>query len=120
MHNNHRSLAWFALRVRGTAAQFVADHLSKRGFECFMPTAFPDSFLLERLKEPDNPVRASYVLCRFDIRKKLPMLMTPGVLGWVTVDGAAAPIEDEEISSLRNGLEATVREGSGIPNPAVR
>jgi transcription antitermination factor NusG len=101
VHNDQQSLAWFSIQVRATTERYVADHLLKRSFECFVATTSLDLSPLERISEPNALVLRSYVFCRLDIRRKLVVLMIPGVLGLVSVDGIPVPIEDKEIFSLQ-------------------
>src|ERR1700761_8727581 len=68
-------MRWFAVQVRVEASSFVVDRLLKKGFQCFVPAA-PVSWLpVGEVVYLGVPVPASYVFCRFDVTRKLPVVM---------------------------------------------
>jgi transcription antitermination factor NusG len=72
--------------------------------------------------EVELPLFPGYVFCRFDAKKRLPILMTTGVISVLGFGKEPAPIPDEEIEAvkaiLRSGLPAEpcafLREGQRV------
>jgi transcription antitermination factor NusG len=92
---------WYALRVRSNFEQKSADLLSGNGFEHFSPSYRCRSLWSDRKKWVDRPLFPGYVFCRFELRNKLAVLQTPGVVQVVGFGGRLVPVDDREIESLR-------------------
>jgi transcription antitermination factor NusG len=103
-HNDQPLPAWFAIQVRATAERYLADHLTRKGFECFLPTASIDPTSAGRPSESAPPLFPGHLFCRFSARRRLPLLLTPGVLGVVGVGQIPAPAEEEDIFSLQEAI----------------
>jgi transcription antitermination factor NusG len=62
------------------------------------------------VKQLDLPLFPGYLFCRFDVRDRLPILTTPGVISIVGAGKTPVPVDDEEIEAiraiLRSGLAA--------------
>lgn len=101
---------WFALHVRTRFECSVAAHLQGKGYELFLPMYVSRRRWSDRVKEIEQPLFPGYVFCRFDLLVRLPILVTPGVIGVVGVGKIPIPIEDEEIA----GIQAVV--SSGLPS----
>jgi transcription antitermination factor NusG len=100
-------LPWFALSVKSRYERIAATFLENRGYESFLPMYKSRRLWSDRIKELDVPLFPGYLFCRFDIYKRLPVLIIPGVLGIVGGTKLPTPIEIDEISAL----QATVRAG---------
>jgi transcription antitermination factor NusG len=98
------SLSWFALQVRAKTEQYTSDILSRKGYECFTPMHPADDPRLIRRHKHDIPLFLGYVFCRFDVVKRLPILMTPGVIGVVGTGRIPAPLDDAEIFSIQEAV----------------
>jgi transcription antitermination factor NusG len=94
-------LNWFAVRVRPRAERVVADALLAKGYEQFLPLHLERRRWSDRVTSVEMPLFPGYVFCRFDVRQRLPILTTPGVILLVGVGKTPLPIDDEEIASLR-------------------
>jgi transcription antitermination factor NusG len=104
---NHR---WFALQVRALHEKIVALTLREKGHEEFLPLHRVRRRWSDRVKNVEVPLFPGYVFCRLDIERRLPILVTPGVLFLVGIGKTPCPIEDSEIAALqsvvRSGLPA--------------
>ena len=96
---------WFALRVRGRSEQGVSKVLFEKGYESFLPTYQSRRGQVDRAKQVDVPFFPGYVFCRFDVQRRLPILMTPGVLQIVGVGKAPLPVDEREITSLQKAAQ---------------
>jgi transcription antitermination factor NusG len=51
------------------------------------------------------PLFPGYVFCRFQVLRRLPILMTPGIVHVVGIGGVPAPIDEIEITSLQKAMQ---------------
>jgi transcription antitermination factor NusG len=88
---------WFALYVKPRHEKNVACILHGKGYDEFVP--------LYSRRTPSRttelPLFPSYVFCRFDENKRLPVLNVPGVFSIVEFGGRPACVADEEIAALK-------------------
>jgi len=82
---------WFAARVKNNHEFAVVNQLSSHGIESYFPTYSTKN---SRSKQIQRPIFSGYVFCRR-------VFETPGIAGFVTFQGKAAPIPDDEIEILR-------------------
>lgn len=108
-----RSLPWYALQVRPRFEKMVAETLRHKGFEGFLPLYRHRSRWSDRIKEVSLPLFPGYLFCKFDINRRLPILVTPGVMHVVGIGKTPHPVEDSEIEALKtivlSGLRAEPR-----------
>jgi transcription antitermination factor NusG len=95
---------WYALQVRTRWEGSTASILVGKGYETFLPTYQS----LEKRRGKSNKIAAplfpGYVFCRFDVFKRLPILVTPGVIAVVGRGRIPAPIEDSEIEAIQRAV----------------
>ena len=63
----------------------------------------------DRVHTIELPLFTGYMFCRFDVRYRLPILITPGVMSIVGVAGQPASIADHEISSIRRAATSGLK-----------
>ena len=97
-------LPWFALRVRSNFEKVTSQILRQKGYEAFLPTYFSRNRWSDRVKTVERPLFPGYLFCRFDQADRLPILVTPGVVGVVGLGKIPVPIPDVVGSSDRNRL----------------
>jgi transcriptional antiterminator NusG len=104
-------LPWFALRIKSNFEKVSSQILEQKGYEAFLPTYRTRNRWSDRTKVIDRPLFPGYVFCRFDRFDRLPILMTPGVVGVAGVGKTPMPVAEREIEAiqalLRSGLPAT-------------
>jgi len=107
------ALPWYALQVRPRFEKVIASTLLTKGYEGFLPLYRHRSRWSDRMKEVELPLFPGYLFCRFDINKRLPILVTPGVMHVVGIGKTPQPVEEDEIASLQSivfsGLQAEPR-----------
>ncbi len=101
---------WFALRVRTTYESPTAGLLRARGYAPFFPSYTRRRQCSDRIKVTDQPLFPGYLFCQFDVHNRLPILITPGVIGILGCGKCPVPVADSEIEAL----QALV--SSGIPS----
>jgi transcription antitermination factor NusG len=104
-------LPWFALRIKSNFEKASSQILEQKGYEAFLPTYRTRNRWSDRTKVIDRPLFPGYLFCRFDQFDRLPILVTPGVVGVVGVGKTPMPVAEREIEAiqalLRSGLPAT-------------
>lgn len=96
-----RSSRWYALYVRSRHEKVVESGLKGKGYAAFSPFYRTRRKRVDRIAEIDVPLFPGYVFCLFDSNKRLPILMTPGIVGVVGRGNRPEPVDDTEIASIR-------------------
>jgi len=97
---------WYAVNVRTRSESMVAANLRYKGYEPFVPTYRTSKRWSDRVKVVDMPLFPGYLFCRFDVRKRLPILITPGVNHIVGIGKAPEPITDIEVEAIRTVVQS--------------
>lgn len=97
---------WYAVRVKPKFEKVVAQALASKGFASYLALYRERRRWSDRVKLIELPLFPGYVFCRLDIRQRLPVLQTPGVLHFVTFDGEPAPVERSEIEALQTAASS--------------
>ena len=97
---------WFALVVKPRFDKAVARSLELKGYETLLPLYTKYHTYGGRLKSSKLPLFPGYVCCRFDVRSRLPILTTPGVIHVLGAGNLPLPVSDIEISSLQTAIGA--------------
>jgi transcription antitermination factor NusG len=92
---------WYALYVRSRHEKVVENSLKGKGYSAFSPSYRTKRKRVDRIAEIEVPLFPGYVFCRFDSNKRLPVLLTPGVVGIVGRGNRPEPVDDTEIASIR-------------------
>jgi transcription antitermination factor NusG len=90
---------WFALQVRGRHERLVSTALTNKGYESFLPT-YQNWEGSKRRKYAESPLFPGYLFCRFDAFRRLPILVTPGVIHIVGIGREPVAIDEIEVFSL--------------------
>src|SRR5271165_6221363 len=83
---------WYALQVRGRWENSTATLLSGKGYQTLLPTYQAAKRFRGSARELAAPLFPGYVFCQFDVHKRLPVLVTPGVLSVVGRGRIPVPI----------------------------
>ncbi|MBV9296370.1 MAG: UpxY family transcription antiterminator [Acidobacteriaceae bacterium] len=113
---------WYGIRTRPKQERIAANMLANKGYEHYLPVLRSKRRWSDRVVEKELPLFPGYVFCRFDVKKRLPIITTPAVVSVVGFGNQPAPIDDSEIEAiqvvLRSGLAAEqcpfLREGQRI------
>ncbi len=98
--------AWFALRVMSRHEKTTANGLLQRGLEEFLPLHTIRRRWSDRFMDVQEPFFPGYVFCRFDVRDRMPVLNTPGVVSIIGIGKTPAPVDDSEIAALRGVVKS--------------
>jgi transcription antitermination factor NusG len=92
---------WYALFVRSRHEKTVENSLRSKRYNVFSPSYRTKRRRVDRIAEIEVALFPGYVFCQFDPSKRLPILMTPGVVGVVGRGNRPEPVDDTEIASIR-------------------
>lgn len=95
---------WYALTVRYQHERQTEKALQSKGLETLVPVYRSRRQWSDRVKDVELPLFAGYVLCRFALTERIPVLNTPGVARIVGFGGTAVALEDGEIDGIRRLL----------------
>ena len=97
----HEDASWFAVRVRARQEEIVAAALSQKRYEVLLPQYMTQRRWSDRVKTVTLALFPGYVFARLDIRKRLPLLKTPGVIHIVGAGGDFLPVDSREIVAIQ-------------------
>ena len=100
---------WYGIRTRSNHENVAAIVLKGKGYDPYLPVYRAHWRRFERAIESERALFPGYVFCRFDAKKRLPILMTTGVVSIVGFGGAPAAIPDDEIEAIRAALRSGLR-----------
>jgi transcription antitermination factor NusG len=109
MQTEEVATRWFAVQVRTRWESSTALLLSGKGYETFLPTYKTKKRWSGNVKEVNAPLFPGYVFCHFEAQKRLPILVTPGVIAVVGRGRTPLPVEDGEIASLQTAIRSRLR-----------
>ncbi len=93
--------SWFALCVTTGHERKVAELLKQKKYQQLVPLYRVRRRWSDRIKELEVPLFPSYVFCRFEASRRMPVLTTPYVRSIVSYGNAPASVEAEEIRRLQ-------------------
>ena len=100
---------WFALQVRTRWESSTAVLLSGKGYQTFLPTYKVRKRWKGRMREVDSALFPGYVFCNFDPQKRLPLLITPGVISVVGQGRIPQPVDSQEIEAIQKVVASGFR-----------
>jgi transcription antitermination factor NusG len=96
---------WFAIAVKPRHEKSVAHVLDTKGYETFVPLYKHRHRHAARLRDFELPLFPGYVFSRFNLFKRLPVMVTPGVSRILGFGPNPTPMDPVEIASLRTTLD---------------
>jgi transcription antitermination factor NusG len=100
---------WYAIYTRHQHEKVVAQILTSKGFKTFLPLCQAAHQWKDRTKELRMPLFPCYVFLNGGLERRLQIVTTPGIHGFVSYGGQPAAIPDSEIGAIRRVLESGVR-----------
>jgi transcription antitermination factor NusG len=107
---------WYAAYTCPRHEKSVAGQLTGRGVEFYLPLYETVSRWKDRRVRLSLPLFPGYVFVRIPLCERLRVLGVPSVVRLVGFTGRPAPLPEEEIESLRNGLSTLRAE----PHPFLK
>jgi transcription antitermination factor NusG len=100
---------WYAIYTRHQHEKMVAQILTSKGFEAFLPLYSTTHNWKDRTKALLLPLFPCYVFLKGGIERRLQIVTTPGIYGLVSSGGQPAAIPDFEIEAIRRAVESGAR-----------
>lgn len=100
---------WWALYTRHQHEKAVAEMLTAKGFEVFLPVYDSIRRWRDRHKVLAMPLFPCYVFVRGRAARRLQVVTTPGIHAILTKGEQIAVIPNEEIDSVRRAVEGSFR-----------
>jgi transcription antitermination factor NusG len=104
-----RESPWYAIYTRHQHEKMVAQILTSKGFETFLPLYATKHNWKDRTKALLLPLFPSYVFLKGGIERRLQIVTTPGIHGLVSCGGQPATIPVIEMEAIRRVVESGVR-----------
>jgi len=92
---------WYGIRTRSNHERVAATVLTGKGYKPYLPLYRLQRNRADMLVATEHPLFPGYVFCRFDVKKRLPILTTTGVISVLGFGSEPAAIPDEEIEAVR-------------------
>ena len=96
---------WCAAYVIARHEKVVADHMTRRSLESFLPLYRSVRSWKNRRAQVELPLFPSYLFIRICVAERLRVLEVPGVVHIVSFHGMPVTVPDEQIEALRMALE---------------
>jgi transcription antitermination factor NusG len=118
----HLDVAHYAIQVRYQYERIVEESLKIRGFSPFLPMFKRRRRWSDRVMETETPLFPGYIFCAFDLKNRLPVLSSPGVVGIVGAGKRPVPVDSNELAAVRamtlRGID--VQPCSALPGQRIR
>jgi len=98
------SSSWWALYTRHQHEKAVAEMLTAKGFEVFLPLYESTRRWKDRRKELDLALFPGYVFVQIALKDKLCVLQLPGAVHLVSFNGQPVALPEAEVETLRDRL----------------
>ena len=103
---NHSVSAWYAVYTRHQHEKTVAQILTVKGFETFLPLYQAPRRWQDRVKLLSLPLFPCYVFLKASLDRRLDVVTVPGIYAFVLSAGRPASVSVAEIDAIRRGLES--------------
>lgn len=100
--------AWYAIYTRHQHEKSIANMLTNKGFEVFLPLYLVGHRWKDRTKQVSLPLFPTYVFLWSCQARRIDVLKTPGVYQFVGSCGMPSAIPEEEIESVRRAVISTL------------
>jgi transcription antitermination factor NusG len=92
---------WYALRVRSNREKIVQAALRSKNYIEFLPMYRKTSQWSDRSRQVERPLFPGYVFSRFDVNRRLPILMISGVTHIVGSGNVPEPVDEAEFETIK-------------------
>ncbi len=96
---------WYVVYVKSRAEKKVLQNLASKNIEAWLPVQNKLRQWSDRKKLVEMPFFPGYIFVRVNRKDYDPVLATEHVVGYITIEGKAVPVRDEDIRSLKQILQ---------------
>lgn len=105
MEGTVEHLGWYAIQVASKKEKLVASVLTEKGYQCYLPLYSKRTVWSDRIRVTTAPLFGGYVFSRFDVRHRLPILVTPNVLAVIGHGKVPTAIPERDLDAIRMALQ---------------
>jgi transcription antitermination factor NusG len=91
---------WYAIRVKANRERVTSESLKNKGYDVCLPVYQQSSRRTRGVRVLEVPLFPGYVFSRFDVRNRLPVLSTPGVVNIVGIGKTPQPVDPAEMEAV--------------------
>jgi len=113
----HGASPWWAVYTRHHHEKVIAEMLSTKGFEVFLPLYESTRRWKDRTMQLSLPLFPCYLFVRGDLDRKLQVVTTPGIHMILHRGQEVAVIPDQEIEAIQKAMDGP---SSVEPHPFLR
>jgi transcription antitermination factor NusG len=92
---------WYAVYTNARHEKVVADHLTSKNIEVFLPTIAVVSLWKDRKMKLHKPAFPSYVFMKICLSERGRVISAPGVIRILSFNGLPTRLDESEIENLR-------------------
>jgi transcriptional antiterminator RfaH len=96
-----RKQYWYAAYTKSRAEKKVLTELQRQGIDAYLPLQKKLRQWSDRRKWVEEPLIRCYIFVNIDMNDYYKVLNTRGVVNYITFEGKAVPIPDNQIEVLR-------------------
>ena len=124
LQNNNQQKLWYVVYTRSRAEKKVRDELILNNIECFLPLQKKLRQWKDRKKWVEMPLMSGYCFVHISRKEYSKVLQTNNVVCYVTFEGKAAVIPNQDIDSVKqmmkqSDFEVSVSQDSFKPGKMV-
>ena len=108
---------WYAVHIRSRHEKKVADQLSGKNVNCFLPLYNAQHRWKDRVAKVELPLFPGYLFVQIALADKMRVLEVPGVVQLVSAGADPIPLPDDEIEILSRGLSERLK---AEPHPYLK
>ncbi len=97
---------WFAVYTNPRAEKKVHAELIREGIEVYLPLQRTLKLWSDRKKWVEEPLFRSYIFVHISESEYYAVLNTPGVVRFITFEGKAVPVPEQQIEAIRYYLSS--------------
>jgi transcriptional antiterminator RfaH len=97
---------WYAVSCRSRFEKRAFEHFTKAGIESYLPLVRTLKQWSDRRKWVEVPLFRSYIFVRITPKEYMKVLLTEGVVRFITFEGKAVPIPPKQITAIRHFLNS--------------
>jgi transcription antitermination factor NusG len=96
---------WYAIHTRSRHEKVVRDQFAAKEIPYLLPLHLKRSKWKDRVKLIEVPLFGGYIFAYFALQNKLQVLQTIGVVRLVSLNGAAEPVPEDQIETIRKMVD---------------
>jgi transcription antitermination factor NusG len=107
---------WFAVYTNPRAEKKIHSELLRKGIEAYLPLQRTLKLWSDRKKWVEEPLFRSYIFVHIPESQYFDVLNTPGVVRFITFEGKAVPVPEQQIEAIRYYLSSDEQPVSADPS----